>query len=1459
MHRLSELSLKNRSFIALVCIAVSIIGIFSMTTMRQELIPSVSLPQIQVMTSSPGSSSEQVQDSLTKPIEQSVRGIEDVKQTSSTSQANVSIVTIELDYGTDVSRTSNKVDAALSRIEDQLPDDADPQVISGGSSDLPAQILSISSDLKPAQLSDRLDSIVVPEMERVDGVSSVQVVGAPTEIVRLTLDDDELKKRGLSEADITTALDENGLSVPGGTVTDDDRTLDVVVGKDMDTLDDLKDMVVLPGDDSSSGDQQGGDQQGQAAGGQQGADGQGGAQGGDQQGGAQDDQAQQQGQGQQAQAPKEVTRLKDVAKVERTTEDATSISRTNGRESLILMVTPTADGNIVDISKDADKVLDDNLEGVGGDAKSDVVFDQAPFIKDSITSVAEEGLMGLAMAIIVILLFLRRLRPTIVTAISIPTSLLIAFIGMLVTGYTLNMLTLAALTISIGRVVDDSIVVIENITRHLTYGKPRRRAIVDAVREVAGAITASTLATVLVFLPIALVGDLAGELFRPFALTVAIAMLSSLVVALTIVPVLAYWFLRAPKGQRVPDDPDDAAQVAAVRDEAEQRESGSLLHRIYTPVLRGTQNHRVITLVVAVAILVGSVFLYPLLKVNFLGDSGQNLAMFTQTLPEGTDLAQSTKKADKAEKALEDVDGVDTVQTTIGSDPTGMGAGGGENVVSYMVTTDPDEDQEELSDTMLDALQDLPAPGEIEAEDMSAQMMGGSSTDILITGPTDKARQQANDAILDELDPKPSGVEDVTSDLEADRPTAVVTVDREKAGKMGLSEQAVVGMVAGQLYPGAIGQITIEGTDLDIKVDQGKDISSLSDLKKMKLMDSIPLTDVAEVSEQDSRPSISTKDGLETVTVSLTPSGDDNGPATEAAQDAIDDADLPEGTKAELGGTATDISDTFGQLALAMLAAVLLIYVLLVWIFKSLIQPLVLLVSIPFAAVGAFGLLLITQVPLGLPSMIGLLMLVGIVVTNAIVLIDLVNQYRRQGMGLDEAIMTGASKRLRPILMTAAATIFALIPMSLGITGNSGFISQPLAVVVIGGLISSTLLTLVIVPVLYGLTEGPKERRRLRREAAEAAAGRGADGSDGADGGPDGPDGPTDGSDGSGGQGGSDGRTGGSDGPDDRDGSDGRTAESAVPTGDAGRTTDGSGPEHRPSSATVSPATSSGRHAAPTVAEDARGTSTGAAPAAVSPAAAAPAEAAPTAAAPTATAAAGEASAQAAPAGEARSETSRPEPPQAEARPQDARSQAGTGEISISAFATSRQTHLQVPGRTDERPATDERTATGDRPATGKRAHAPSPEQAGGGDPSSEGRTGTRSAEWARTDRPMTDRAGGDRTPDGDPQQAVDWSSAHRAGTGDASPAQSRSAQPETTPGRQSTPEQAAAQEPTPGAEAASSEPDRGTASPASHPSEPGNTPDSGQDGARTADAGAKKAFRSHRGWIRIVKDDPKN
>lgn len=1032
MHILASTSLKNRSFTALVVVVISILGVFAMLTMRQELIPSVQLPQVQIIASEPGSSSQQMRDRVAAPIEGAVRTLPNVESTRTTSESSVSRITVELTYGTDVARSSNQIEAALNRLD--LPENVEPTVISGGTGDIPAAVVAISSDLDPADLNDRLTNQVVPELERVNGVANVSAVGGPEEIVRITPNAEELQRRGLGEESIVKAIDDNGLSVPGGAVADGDRTLDVTVGQSLDSIQALKDLPILREDPEA--------------------------------------------------APPEAagTVMSDVATVEEVVKDPETIARTNGRDSLVLMVIPQANANLVQVSEDINAELDRLMPEVGGDAKASVVFDQAPFITQSITSLAEEGAFGLLFAIAVILVFLLAIRPTIVTAVSIPVSLLMAFVGMLVAGYSLNMLTLAALTISIGRVVDDSIVVIENITRHLSYGTERRKAVLTAVGEVGGAITASTLATVIVFLPIAVVGGMAGELFRPFSLTVAIAMLSSLFVALTIVPVLAYWFLRAPKNK-------DGKTPAQIHEAAEEKAHRSILARLYLPALKWSQKHAVVTVVLALAVLVGTGFLFPLMKLNFLGDTGQNLASYTQTLPNGTSIEATSEKAREVEEKVVGMDGVQTLETTIGG--SGTGFGGRENEVTYSITTDPDADQEALRAEILSVMRSVPDAGQIEESAMAQGPTGSNDVTIGITAATPEDRAQANDLLMEQLsgDAMPTSVKRVRSDLEADQPTAVVRVDRAKAAARGLSDSAVVGIVAQQIQPQPIGSVTFNERDLDIYYDRGAAVETFSELNNIEVLPGLPITDVAAIEEENVPPTIRTENNRVTVTISLTPAGDDVQAVTQDANAAIEAVrdELPETANVSVGGVSADIDDTFTQLGIAILAAILLTYVLLVWIFKSLIQPLVLLISIPFAATGAFGLLVITQVPLGLPAMIGLLMLVGIVVTNAIVLIDLVNQRRRSGMGLEEAIVDGAMTRLRPILMTAAATIFALMPMALGFTGKGGFISQPLAIVTIGGLVSSTLLTLIIVPVLYRLTEAVGEWRGNKDSGSQTA------------------------------------------------------------------------------------------------------------------------------------------------------------------------------------------------------------------------------------------------------------------------------------------------------------------------------------------------------------------------------------
>jgi HAE1 family hydrophobic/amphiphilic exporter-1 len=600
------------------------------------------------------------------------------------------------------------------------------------------------------------------------------------------------------------------------------------------------------------------------------------------------------------------------------------------------------------------------------------------------------------------------------------------------------------------------------------------------VREVAAAITASTITSVAVFLPIAFVGDVTGELFRPFSLTVTIAMAASLLVSLTIVPVLASWFLKPGKVIR-------DAEGNPIDPEAPDAPP-SRLQKGYVPILRWTLKHSWVTLTVAVLVLGGTLAAVPLLKTDFLGDSGQNTFTVTQKIGAAPSLDAEDAAAQKVEAVLLDTPGVETVQTSIGSSGSALrdAFSGGGSGITYSITSQAGVDQVDLRERVRTELEGITDAGEIE---VAASGGGLGSTDITVdvTAADGQSLQAANDAVVAGLQGK-DGIGQVTSSLSASLPFVSVRVDRAAAAERGLSERTVGALVSNTMQPRQAGTVEINGRGVTVYVAAENPPATVDALRALEIPSAggtVRLDEIATVEQSQTPPSITTARGLRTATVTVTPTTDDLGSSSSSVNAALADVQLPEGATAKVGGAVTDQQDAFGQLGLALLAAILIVYVVMVATFKSLRQPLELLVSVPFAATGAILLLLVTGVPLGVAGMIGALMLVGIVVTNAIVLIDLVNQYRARGLSVYEATIVGGSRRLRPILMTALAAIFALVPMALGITGHGGFISQPLAVVVIGGLVSSTFLTLLVLPTLYNLVEGARERRVARRAARE--------------------------------------------------------------------------------------------------------------------------------------------------------------------------------------------------------------------------------------------------------------------------------------------------------------------------------------------------------------------------------------
>lgn len=1028
MSWLSRFSLAQRALIGLISIVALVFGAIAIPQLKQQLLPTIELPMVSVLAPYQGASPDVVEKQVVEPLESTIKAVDGVTGVTSTASEGNAVIMASFDFGDEgTKQLVADIQQAVNRARAQLPDDVDPQVVAGSTDDIPTVVLAVTSDKDQQALADQLDRTVVPALEDIDGVGQVSVDGVQDLQVSITPDDKKMAAAGLNAGSLSQALQAGGATLSAGSFSESGRSRTVQVGGSYTSVKQIEDLRVT---------------------------GQG---------------------GQDAGKPGKPVRLGDIATVKQEAAGAVSITRTDGKPSLAVMATMTKDGSAVAISDAVKDKLPDLRKDLGAGAELTVVSDQGPAVSKAISGLTTEGALGLLFAVIVILLFLASLRSTLVTAVSIPLSVVLALIVLWTRDLSLNMLTLGALTIAIGRVVDDSIVVLENIKRHLGYGEERQSAIITAVKEVAGAVTSSTLTTVAVFLPIGLVGGMVGQLFGSFSLTVTAALLASLLVSLTVVPVLSFWFLRAPEGAL--ENPDEA------RRQAEEKEARSRLQRLYIPVLRFATRRRITSLVIAVVVLLGTFGMAPLLKTNFFDQGEQEVLSIKQELTPGTSLATADAAAKKVEKLLDGDEGVKDYQVTVGSSGfmAAFGGGTGTNQASYQVTlkdsADFDATQKRIDQGLgkLDGIGDttISAGDGFGSQDLSVVVKSADADTLK------KASEEVRKAVAGLKD-----VTDVQSDLAQSIPRVSVKANA-KAADAGFDQTTLGAAVAGAVRGTPAGKAIMDDTERDVVIKSAHPATTMAELKNLPL-GPVKLGQIADVKLVPGPVSMTRIDGQRAATITAKPTGDNTGAVGTSLQSKIDALDLPEGATATIGGVTQDQGDAFTKLALAMLAAIAIVFMLLVATFRSLVQPLILLVSIPFAATGAIGLLVITGTPMGVPAMIGMLMLIGIVVTNAIVLIDLINQYRSQGMGVVEAVIEGGRHRLRPILMTALATIFALLPMALGVTGEGGFISQPLAVVVIGGLVTSTLLTLLLVPTLYALVELRKERRAKKKAAKRA-------------------------------------------------------------------------------------------------------------------------------------------------------------------------------------------------------------------------------------------------------------------------------------------------------------------------------------------------------------------------------------
>lgn len=1022
MHSTIKFMLKNKLAVWLLTIILAVAGVYAGLKMKLETIPDISIPIVTVTTVYPGATPEQVTDDISIPFEKVVNNLKSVKSVSSNSYQNASSIQIEFEYGADMKEAADNVKEAIAKID--LPDTAQtPTIDRVNINAFPVVALSVSDKNKTIEeLTKTVEDYFVPKVEAIDGVSSVAVTGQQVEKVQLTYDQKKLAQYGLDEATIKQYIQAMDLTVPLGMFQFKDAEQSVVVDGKLTTLKDLKnlDIPVRP-------------QAGAATLGQQ-------------------------------QPVEPFVKLGKLAKIEMI-GDVESVSRTNGQSAIAVQVVKSQEANTVDVVndvKEASKQFEKDNKGM----QIDLTMDQGEPIEKSVSTMLNKALFGAIFAVIIIMLFLRNVRSTIISIVSIPLSLLIAVLILKQFDITLNMMTLGAMTVAIGRVIDDSIVVVENIYRriYLEGEKLQGRVLIrEATIEMFKPILSSTLVTVAVFLPLGLVGGMVGELFMPFALTMTFALGASLIIAITVVPVLAHTlFKKELYGKK----------------QTKKEEHGKL-SQSYKKLLSWVLDHKIVTSIATIAVLVASLFLAPFVGFSFLPDDEQKMVYLTYTPEAGETRDSVIKDVEEVEKMIMDKKDVQTVQVSIGgANPMMPGASNG--ALMYIIY---DPDTKQFSDVKAKLIEEVVAvdqTGTWKSQDFSTTGSSSELTYSVYGNTLEEIKPVVRD--IEKMMKKRDDLKDVKASLSEAYDEHTLVIDQDKVKQLGLTTGQIAMAINPNVRSEVLTSINKDGKKIEVSVH--KETASpddFADVLKQKIKSplgmEVKLSELVDVKEGTTLSQINRSKGKIYASVTATVTSKDITKASNAVQKNIDNLDLPNNVEVNSGGVAEDMAEAFTQLGLAILAAIAIVYFILVVTFGEGLAPLAILFSLPFTVIGALVALWITGETISVSSMIGLLMLIGIVVTNAIVLIDRVIHMEHEGMTMREAILEAGATRLRPILMTAIATVGALIPLAIGAEG-SGLISKGLGVTVIGGLISSTVLTLIIVPLVYELLSKMLKKNR---------------------------------------------------------------------------------------------------------------------------------------------------------------------------------------------------------------------------------------------------------------------------------------------------------------------------------------------------------------------------------------------
>ncbi len=1021
--KLTDFSVERPVTVLMIALIIVVLGGLFFSKLGLDLLPDIKYPMVSVVTTYPGVASEDIEELLTKPIEDVVSTIKGVKSVKSFSQEGLSVVMVEFNWGTDLDLAAQDIRDKLDLIQDFLPSDADrPLVVKLDVGAMPVLGYGVTSkSLDTLKLRHLLEDNIKDKLERLDGVASVQIMGGQEREILVSLDKALLESYGLTQSQVVQVLRQENVNISGGHIIEGIQEFTLRTIGEYKNLEEIKNTVLCV----------------------------------------------------RGETP---VYLKDVAEVKDTHKEERSYSRTNKKDSVLLLVNKQSGSNTKEVADQVIKELPKLKKNLPSDIEFSLVFDQSRIIKKATGSVTQSGIIGALLAGLLIFLFLRNWRPTLAIITAIPLSLLATFIPLYIAGYTLNIMTLGGLALGIGMMVDSAIVVIENIYRHLEQGKEQKEAAKVGASEVGMAITASTLTTIAVFFPLTLGGGIAGQVSRGLALTVSFSLFASLFVALTIVPMMASKLFKKRTAEEY------------------KKVSGSQrfekVKNYYRKILTWALEHRKKTILITVGLLILTVSLIPFIGTEFIPLGDRPTLILQLKMPPGTSLEETSKVVGQIEDVilkLKDVDSVSSFGGLYegGKMDVGMGFGSSEvNEATIMIKLKDKKDRQFSSQEIQEIIRkNLPKirEAEISFMDMSQQMLGGSSpVEIKIFGKDLSRLKEIGNEIAKKIS-KIEGIRDAKSSLVESKPEIAIKIDREKAAHLGLSLGQIGATVRNSMQGVVATKLRRAGEEIDIRVRYRPEYrQDIEDIKRITIFSPlgkpILLGQVAEISKKQGPVKIDREDQSRVVLVTANVVDRDIGSIVKDIKKELADYSLPTGYFIEYGGSYKQMQDSFKVLTGALILAILLVYMVMASQFESLVYPFIVMFEIPLAFIGVGWALFITRQTLSLTSFMGIIMLAGIVVNNAIVLIDYVNQLRKKGMDTLNALIEGGTTRLRPILITSLTTIFGILPMALSQQEGSEMM-RPMAITVIGGLLVSMMLTLVVIPVIYGLVESISHRR----------------------------------------------------------------------------------------------------------------------------------------------------------------------------------------------------------------------------------------------------------------------------------------------------------------------------------------------------------------------------------------------